>query len=174
VDGEDERQRAMETGCWGGQGSPRAVVLTRWIVPVYGILTFVITHSNMIVLTSCNWSWQIKMGQCGVLIHIPHCPAIVWITNSSSRLLSEGHCFYDFCKLLISCLQKVFVIYEKWAFLLHSLFWFIVFFCYLYLTDFWKQIFSLLWWIQMVRLITTTGHFECKILIWFQERTQYQ
>ena len=25
VDREDERQRAMETGCWGGQGSPRAV-----------------------------------------------------------------------------------------------------------------------------------------------------
>jgi hypothetical protein len=22
---EDERQRAMETGCWGGQGSPKAV-----------------------------------------------------------------------------------------------------------------------------------------------------
>jgi len=25
VDKEDERQRAVETGCWGGQGSPRAV-----------------------------------------------------------------------------------------------------------------------------------------------------
>jgi len=25
VDREDERRRAMETGCWGGQGSPRAV-----------------------------------------------------------------------------------------------------------------------------------------------------
>jgi len=25
VDGEDERQREMETDCWGGQGSPRAV-----------------------------------------------------------------------------------------------------------------------------------------------------
>jgi len=25
VDREDERQRAMETGCWGGQSSPRAV-----------------------------------------------------------------------------------------------------------------------------------------------------
>jgi hypothetical protein len=25
VDGEDERQRAMETGCSGDQGSPRAV-----------------------------------------------------------------------------------------------------------------------------------------------------
>ena len=25
VDREDERQRAMETSCWGGQGSPRAV-----------------------------------------------------------------------------------------------------------------------------------------------------
>jgi hypothetical protein len=26
MDREDERQRAMETGCWGGQGTPRAVV----------------------------------------------------------------------------------------------------------------------------------------------------
>jgi hypothetical protein len=26
VDRDDERQKAMETGCWGGQGSPRAVV----------------------------------------------------------------------------------------------------------------------------------------------------
>jgi hypothetical protein len=30
VDGEDERQRAMETGCWGGQGSPRAVAPRGW------------------------------------------------------------------------------------------------------------------------------------------------
>jgi hypothetical protein len=31
VDGEDERQRAMATGCGGGQGSPRAVAPRGWM-----------------------------------------------------------------------------------------------------------------------------------------------
>jgi hypothetical protein len=31
VDGEDERQRAMETGYWGGQGSTRAVAPRGWM-----------------------------------------------------------------------------------------------------------------------------------------------
>ena len=31
VDGEDTRQRTMETGCCGGQGSPRAVALREWL-----------------------------------------------------------------------------------------------------------------------------------------------
>ena len=31
VDGEDEEQRAMETGCWGGQGSPRTVAPRGWL-----------------------------------------------------------------------------------------------------------------------------------------------
>jgi hypothetical protein len=30
VNGEEERERAMETGCWWGQGSPRAVAPRGW------------------------------------------------------------------------------------------------------------------------------------------------
>ena len=85
-------------------------------VSVFVIWTLVTTHSNMIVLTFHNCLWQIMMGQYGEWVHFSHFPAIAWVTNSSSKLSfsrSEVHRFHAFSKFHISCLQKVFVIYEK-------------------------------------------------------------
>lgn len=101
------------------------------IVLVFGILTLVITHSNTIVLTFCNWSWHIKMGQCAVLVHFPYCPATVWITDSSRKLcfsFSEIRCFYACSKFHIPSFQKV---SNLWTVKFLAAFCFLVYFIFL-------------------------------------------